>query len=52
MKNLIAITALLLLVPLLASAQSADHQYRAEAYLFGADTSTGPTGGGGAEVFV
>ncbi|MGA3324187.1 MAG: hypothetical protein ABSF45_06915 [Terriglobia bacterium] len=52
MKKLIATAALLLVVPVVASAQNADHPYRAEAYGFAAYTSTGAAGGGGFEVFV
>ena len=50
MKKLIATAALLLLVPMLASAQNADHVYHAEGYAFVADEATvGPAGGGGGE---
>lgn len=53
MKKLIARTALLLLVPMSASAQDVDHQYHGEGYLFVADEATvGPAGGGGGEVFL
>ena len=55
MKKLIARAALLLLVPTLASAQDADHQYQGQGYLFiGAGPTSSPTFhfGGGGEGFV
>src|SRR5208337_2662052 len=55
MKKLIARAALLLLVPMLASAQDADHQYNRQGYLFVAAGPTSPLTvhfGGGGEGFV
>ena len=52
MQKLLATAALMLMVPVVASPQNADHAYRAEAYGFFAKTSMGLAGGGGAEVFV
>jgi hypothetical protein len=49
MKKLNATAALLLVVPMLASAQNADHQYHGQGYLFIAGGTTGPAGGGGGE---
>ena len=51
MKKLLAIAALLFMVPVVASAQNADHAYRVEAYGFLAKTSMANAGGAGAEVF-
>ena len=51
MKKLSVAVALLLLVPMLASAQNADHQYRGQGYLFfagaGSSTASLQFGGGG-----
>ena len=52
MKRLVMTAILLLMARSLALAQKADHPYYAEGYLFVAQTSTGPAGGGGGEVFV
>jgi hypothetical protein len=55
MKKLIATAGLLLVVPMLASAQNADHQYNGQGYLFFAEGATGPATfhfGGGGEGFV
>lgn len=50
MKNLIAASILLLVSPLFASAQNADHPYYAQGYGFVADQATiGLAGGAGAE---
>jgi len=54
MKKVIATAALQLLVPVLASAQNADHQYRAEGYIFigvgsGTDNPSFEHVGGGGE---
>lgn len=55
MKRLIATADLLLVVPMLASAQNADHQYRGQGYLFIGAGPTSPLAvhfGGGGEGFV
>jgi hypothetical protein len=50
MKKLIASAILLLVSPLFASAQNADHPYHVEGYLLAADEAkVGPAGGGGVE---
>jgi hypothetical protein len=51
MKKFISTAVLLLVFPVLASTQEADHAYRFEAYGFGATTSMGAAGGAGTEVF-
>jgi hypothetical protein len=53
MKYLTLSAAILVLFPILASAQDADHVYRLEGYGFAAyNVTQGPAGGGGGEVFL
>jgi hypothetical protein len=49
MGKVISTAALLLAFPMLASAQDADHVYHGQGYLFVAEGTMGPRGGGGGE---